>query len=56
MDKEYIYAMGYWDGRKFGNHSEWASINEYTSSAEYKRGYDCGVADYCLLDIKEENY
>ena len=54
MSNEYLYALGYYDGRSYGDHSEWACENEFTRTHSYRQGYDSGVADYCLLDIEEE--
>lgn len=56
----YWYGRGYYDGR---HHGYEASIDalvmestgnwEPETKAAYLRGYDCGVADYCEMDIEE---
>ena len=57
IHKEYWFARGYYDGRANG----WAwcrmedfALHELTEEDRhaYRRGYDCGVTDYCERDIE----
>jgi hypothetical protein len=51
------YALGYYDGRAFGNSTRPRFENE-KANLFYKLGYDRGVADYCdfdTTDYLEEN-
>jgi hypothetical protein len=51
----YWYGRGYYDGRHHGYEAslEFVDTWEPEIKAAYKRGYDCGVADYCEMDVEE---
>lgn len=52
--RRYWYAVGYYDGRAKGEFD--ASMMEYANDSDYqayKEGYDCGVADYCRIELGE---
>lgn len=54
-DLRYAHARGYYDGRRSGSPNN--PYNGETAAemhAAYKAGYDTGVADYCIFDLKED--
>ena len=56
-DKKYWYARGYYDGRTVGVSDDLKELDgdkDAANRAAYKQGYDCGVTDYCEMDIKED--
>jgi hypothetical protein len=54
MKKEYWFARGYHDGRANGREDHAVRERADEERHAYRRGYDCGVADHCQLDINEE--
>lgn len=50
----YWYARGYHDGRLYGNEETISDAYDDESKHYYKRGYDCGVADYCAIAHEDE--
>ena len=56
MNDEQIYwfARGYHDGRVVGAGVEEGldAIDDAPNRVAYRRGYDCGVSDYCDLDAR----
>ena len=51
MKTYYEYALGYYDGRRYGVY-----VNLYEDRdmhLAYKLGYDKGVADYCHYELDE---
>ena len=50
----YWFARGYHDGRLYGNEESAADLYDDESKHLYKRGYDCGVADYCAAVHESE--
>lgn len=46
------YALGYYDGRAFGEIQTPRYENEQCNLF-YKQGYDSGVADFCTFDIQD---
>jgi hypothetical protein len=59
-DKKYWYARGYHDGRVVGadvdDGIQAVPGDKYRDANRnaYKQGYDCGVTDYCEMDIEED--
>lgn len=51
----YWYGRGYYDGRRYGYEASMESVETWEQEIieAYKRGYDCGVADYCEMDMEE---
>ena len=45
----YWFARGYYDGRSYGSEQSTDTLYDDQSKHFYKRGYDCGVFDYCAL-------
>jgi hypothetical protein len=45
------YALGYYDGRAYGNQNRPRFENE-KANLFYKLGYDRGVADFCEYDME----
>ena len=50
----YWFARGYHDGRLYGNEDSAAALYDDMSKHFYRRGYDCGVADYCATVHENE--
>jgi len=50
----YWFARGYYDGRSYGNEQSAANLYDDESKHFYKRGYDCGVVDYCAIAHEDE--
>lgn len=48
----YAYALGYYYGREEGNNP--GLFDGEPEEHLFKRGYDCGVFDYCKEDIESE--
>jgi len=55
MDIKEAYAMGYYYGRAEGSY-EFLDLDRFNDQEkhEFKLGYDRGVTDYCVFDVKEE--
>jgi hypothetical protein len=51
----YWFARGYYDGKNHGYKASQEFVDALPDEVRltYKRGYDCGVADYCEMDIEE---
>jgi hypothetical protein len=43
----YAYALGYFDGRMYGESKDLYADDLDILRLRYKEGYDAGVADYC---------
>lgn len=54
MNIKQAYALGYYYGRAEGSYNllDLDQFNDIEKH-EFKNGYDCGVADYCLIDCEE---
>ena len=52
----YWFSRGYYDGRTFGNEESQDAVDAWSEEIRlaYKQGYDIGVADYCEMDIDEQ--
>ena len=53
MDLFYMYALGYWQGRRDGNMDMPEKLSE-EARLLWKRGYERGVTDFCAYDMGEE--
>ena len=56
IDTRYWFARGYYDGRANGREDHAVRERADEDRHAYRRGYDCGVADHCELDINEEGW
>jgi hypothetical protein len=52
VDIFYLYALGYWQGRRDGVMDIPEKLDE-AARVLWKQGYDRGVADYCERDMDE---
>jgi hypothetical protein len=51
----YWFARGYFDGRTSGSENDdVVGLLEGELLANYRSGFDSGVADYCELDIESD--
>jgi hypothetical protein len=48
----YCYAIGYYDGRVFGNQRPLDEIEDGDLRLRYREGYDAGVADFCEKELE----
>ena len=53
----YWFARGYYDARSVGvDNTEGVGAVGDRAISIYKQGYQCGIADYCELDIEGEQH